>query len=217
MTSAGLIVSGGLRSSWIRAEGRAGYVAVLSATLLVSAFAFWGQFDHPFTSQWAAGRSAPGAFSGVGEQLGVLGVVLHTAFVSGVVLSMVRRQGLPVFALTLLIGISGMLQRLIDSPDPVIVVGFIGGLWADVVLMLLRPSIGRLSQLRLFALLLPVGLWLVYFLGLIAVDGVWWPVHVWTGAVAIGALTSWVVSYLVVPAAAPRGSAARDVHRAGPR
>src|SRR5439155_23436000 len=109
MAAAALIVSGGLRSSWARGGVRAGYAAVLSATMLVSTFAFWAQFDHPFTSQWAAGRSAPGAFSGVGEQLGILAIVLHTAFVSGVVLSMVRREQLPVVALTLRFGVLGAL------------------------------------------------------------------------------------------------------------
>jgi hypothetical protein len=218
ITSAGLIVSGGLRSSWIRREEQASFVAVLSATLLLSILAFWGQFDHPFTSQWAAGRSAPGAFGEVGQELGVLGVVLYTASVAGIVLSMLRRQRLPAFALTLLLGISGTLVRLIDSPDPVIVVGFLGGLWADAALVLLRPSMERLRQFRLFALLLPIGLWLAYFVGLIAFDGVWWPVHVWTGAIVIGALTSWVVSYLVIPAAAARDGGApmaRGTYHAG--
>ena len=54
MGSGALIVSGPLRAAWRRPELRAGWPAVISATLLLAMFTFFGQFDHPFTSQWAA-------------------------------------------------------------------------------------------------------------------------------------------------------------------
>lgn len=200
LASAGLIVAGGLRSSWARRATESGYVAVLSATLLAATLAFWGQFDHPFTSQYATGPIAAGELAEMYEMLGVLAVVLHTAFLSGVVLSMVRRrQRLPVFALTILFGVTGALIRLIDSPDPVIVVGLIGGLWADAVYALLRRSGSGQVQTRIFAFLLPVGLWTTYFLGLRAADGVWWPIHVWTGTILIAAATSCIISYAIDP------------------
>jgi hypothetical protein len=199
IASAGLIVSGGLRASWARGETDAGYVAVLSATLLTAILGFWGQFDHPFTSQYAAGRITPGQLTETYEELGVLAVVLHTAFLSGVVLSMVRRQQLPLFALTILMGVTGALITLIDEPDPVIVVGLIGGLWADAVYAVLRPSDPRRTHLRIFAFMLPLGLWTAYFLGLRSADGIWWPIHVWTGTIVIAAATSCILSYGIVP------------------
>lgn len=199
IASAGLIVSGGVRASWARGASDAGYVAVLSATLLTAILCFWGQFDHPFTSQYAAGRIVPGALAETYEELGVLAVVMHTAFIAGVVLAMIRRQRLPIFALTILFGVTGALIPLIDSPDPVIVVGLIGGLWADAVYALLRPSVSRIDQVRLFALFLPVGMWTAYFLGLRSADGIWWPIHVWTGTIVIGAATSCILSFAVIP------------------
>lgn len=51
---------------------------------------------------------------------------------------------------------------------------------------------------------MPTAIYLLYFLGILRVDGIWWPVHVWTGAVAVAGLTGLLLSYLVLRPASDR-------------
>jgi hypothetical protein len=202
IASGGLAVTGPLRAAW-RRRGRAiGGPAIVSATLTLTLLTFFAQFDHPFTSQWSA-LPRPNVPAELAEQLGMLGVILHAGLLMGVVLLLVRRFDLPVGSLTFLMGLNAAFVTLIREPDPIILVGVLGGMAADVLRAALRPSPARLPQLRLFAFLVPFVLYALYFYGLIRVDGVWWPVHLWAGAPFVAGLAGLLVSLLVVPPATP--------------
>ncbi len=211
MVSGGLIVSGPLRAAWRRPGRRAGWPAIASATLTLTMLTFFGQFDHPFTSQWSA-LPMPALPPEPAEELGMLGIILHTGLLMGVVLLLVRRFDLPPGSLTFLMGVNAVFVTLIKGADPIILVGVLAGVAADLLLTSLRPSPERLTQARLFAFLVPVLLYTLYFYGLIEVDGVWWPVHLWAGAPVVAGLTGWIVSLVVLPpptpAAAPTEPAA---------
>jgi hypothetical protein len=206
MVSAGLIVSGPLRSAWRRPGRSIGWPAIASATLTLTVLTFFGQFDHPFTSQWSA-LPRTSVAAGPAEELGVLGLIVHAGLLMGMVLLLVRRFDLPPGSLTFLIGVNAAFVTLITGLDPIILVGVLGGVAADVLRGVLRPSPERLPQLRLFAFLVPLLLYALYFYALIRVDGVWWPVHLWAGAPFVAGLTGWVVSLVVVPAPAPTAPA----------
>ena len=207
MVSGGLIVSGPLRAAWRRPGRSIGWPAIASATLTLTLLTFFGQFDHPFTSQWSA-LPHPPLRNEPAEELGILGVILQAGFLMGVVLPLVRRFDLPIGSLTFLISVNAVFVTMIKGADPVIVVGVAGGVVADLLLVGLRPSSMRLVQLRLFAFLVPAVLYTLYFAGLIAADGVWWPVHLWAGAPVVAGLTGLLVSLLVFPPAIPEGEAA---------
>ena len=207
MVSGALIVSGPLRAAWRRPGRFIGWPAIASATLTLSLFTFFGQFDHPFTSQWAA-LPHPPVPSEPAEELGILGLILHAGLLMGMVLMLVRRFDLPVGSLTFIMGVNAVFVTLIKGADPVILVGVVGGILADLLLVWLRPSQSRSTQLRAFAFLVPTGLYALSFAGLIHSDGVWWPVHLWTGAPVVAGLTGLVVSLLVFPPAIPEGDAA---------
>ena len=81
---------------------------------------------------------------------------------------------------------------------------------ADLLLVALRPSSIRLVQVRTFAFLVPTVLYAFYFAGLITVNGVWWPVHLWAGAPVVAGLTGLLVSVLVFPPVIPEGEAAAE-------
>jgi hypothetical protein len=209
MMSAGMIVSGPLLAAWRRPGRLAGWPAIASATLVLTVLTFFGQFDHPFTSQWSA-MPQTDVPVGPAEELGMLGVILHTGLLMGVVLLLIRRFDLPVGALTFLVTVNAVFVTLIQGADPVILVGVVGGVTADVLRVALRPSPARLVQVRVFAFAVPLLLYALYFSALIRVDGVWWPVHLWAGAPVVAGLTGWVVSLAVVPPAAPPSARAES-------
>lgn len=207
MLSGGLIVSAPLRNAWRRSSARIGWPAIVSATLTLTLLTFFGQFDHPFTSQWSAAPRPP-VPAEPAEELGILGVIMHVGLLMGMVLLLLRRFELPVGSLTFLMGVNAVFVTMIKGADPIILVGVLGGVAADIMLAALRPSAERLVQLRVFAFLVPLVLYALYFTALIQVDGVWWPVHLWAGAPIVAGLTGWLVSLLVVPPAVkPAGAA----------
>jgi hypothetical protein len=201
MGSSALIVSGPLRWAWRSQRRRAGWPVVVSATLLLAMLTFFGQFDHPFTSQWAAAPQ-PAVPTAMAEELGILGVIFHTALSMTVVLLLIRRFELPRGSLTVILGSTSLLVTFIHSFDPIFLMGVIGGFVGDVLLATLRPSAARPVRVRVLASVVPVVIYALYFRALFVSDGVWWPVHLWTGAIVLAGATGWLVSLVVIPARA---------------
>jgi hypothetical protein len=199
MFSAGLIVSGPLVAARRRPGRWIGWPTVASATLTLSLLTFFAQFDSPYTSQWSAAPRPINVPVGPAEELGILGIIVYTALLMGVMLTLIRRFDLPLGSLTFVTGVNAAFITMIHGADPIIIVGVFGGLVADVLLVLLRPSPARMRQLRVFAFIVPAAIFAVYFFALIRVDGVWWPVHLWAGAPIVAGLTGWVVSLVAVP------------------
>jgi len=197
-----LIVTGPLRAAWHRRTRRAGWPAVLSATLLLSLLTFWGQFDQPVIYWWATPTDI-GLPAYVGQELGVLGVVLSSALLVGIVLPLVVRFRLPVGSLTVLLGVNAVLMSAMIDLDPVVAVFVAGGVVGDVLLVTLRPSADRVVALRVFAVVLPLATYAGYFLYLLATNEIVWPEHVWLGSIAVAGLTGLLVSLLVAPPPAP--------------
>ena len=94
MLALGLIVTGPLRAAWRRPGTRAPWTAVISATLLLSMFTFFDQFDQPLVSTWAANPILPATIKYV-QELGILGIMVQTALLTGVVLYLLSRFTLP--------------------------------------------------------------------------------------------------------------------------
>lgn len=126
---------------------------------------------------------------------------MHAGLLMGMVLLLLRRFEPPIGSLTFLVGVTAVFVTMIKGADPVILVGVLGGMAADVMPAAMRPSPERLVQLRVFAFLLPLVVYALYFAALISVDGVWWPMHLWAGAPIVAGLTGWLVSLPVVPPA----------------
>src|SRR5215470_15537635 len=139
MVSGGLIVSGPLRGAWRRPGRSIGWPAIASATLTLTVLTFFGQFDHPFTSQWSA-LPHPALPSEPAEELGIVGLILQAGLLMGVVLLLLRRFDLPAGSLTFLMTVNAAFVIMIKGADPVILVGVAGGVVADLLLVALRPS-----------------------------------------------------------------------------
>ncbi len=90
---------------------------------------------------------------------------------------------------------------IIHSTFWVIPVAGIAGVVADALYRWLQPGALRLFQLRLFAAVVPVILYSLYFLALLMLGGVWWPIHLWAGGIVLSGVTGWLMSYLIIPPA----------------
>jgi hypothetical protein len=202
MLALGLIVTGPLRAAWRRPGTQAPLTAVISASLLLSMFTFFNQFDQPLVNTWAATVAAvPSKYV---QELGVLGIMMQTALLTGVILYLLSRFTLPFGSITLLVGLNGAMLGSLEQHFDLIPVAIIGGLLADLVMLWLRPGPQRVTALRVASFLGPVGVSSLYLLFLELTDGVSWPITLWLGSIVVSGAIGVLLSYLAVHPPTPR-------------
>ena len=81
-----------------------------------------------------------------------------------------------------------------------------GGLIADLLLRLLKPG-GGMVRLRIFAFAVPTVLYLLYFIVLRFVEGLWWTIHLSAGTIVLAGILGWLLSYVAAPPEEPNGAA----------
>jgi hypothetical protein len=221
-----LILTGPLRSAWCRPEAgswRAAMPMMLSASFLLSSISFWTLYMHPLSRPWAAlgnKPTVPGlavvAADPIGTKDGLIGalyiahgmgvgaILLQSAVLTGLVLLVVRRWGgvLPAGGFTIALTLNALMLGF--ARDQLVLVPFIAmaGIATDGLVRWLRADTG-VGRLRALAVLVPCVYYACFFAGVAATKGVWWSVHLWTGAIVLAGLTGFLTSYLVVPPASP--------------
>ena len=202
-----LIVSGPFRAAWRRSDLgsiSAALPMLVSLTFTLSILTFFTQIVHPLVRPRAIGI-APGWDQQVFflQALGVAGILLQAALLMGIVLLAMRRWTLPAGSLTLIFVLNATAMSVIDDQYRLIVPAALAGVAGDALRHWLRPSVARPWALRVFAFAVPLLFYLLYFLTLMLTDRIWWSVHLWTGSIVLAGIAGWLLSYLVVPPAAP--------------
>lgn len=208
-----LIVGGPLRSAWLRPSNRdqswaSLLPALLSLLAVLSIFTFFAQFSNGFQHANVFTGPRPTEPSYYHDTTGVSYVLIPTALVMGFSLLALQRWSLPPGSLTLLIAgnaglMFGMGVRYNSQNVPVLLAALAGGVIADVLYGILKPSAERVAALRVFAFAAPFGLFLLYFGTLILTAGIWWRIHMWLGAPFLAGVVGLGLSFLVRPPAYP--------------
>lgn len=226
LATAGLLIATGpLRAAW-NAEQRdraSIWAAILSLALLLSIFTFFTSEFHPFDHPWAWTRFRPLEVSNSGlalptfgeggvstqdlaQAVGTSSIILQSGILMAVLLLMMRRFGerLPFGWLTFTFALNGAAMSVPHGDPWVFPLTVVAGLVADGLYRWLQPAVHWLRQVRLFAILVPISLYSLYFLTLFLLGGVWWPIPLWTGAIVLAGITGGLMSYLMVPTSAAR-------------
>ena len=210
-----LIVTGPLRSGWAHVRQGAlaeGWIArgpmILSAAWLLALCNFVATFFHPFGVTLAV-DPPPSRVIGAHYQqaLGVAGFILEGALVTGVLLMLLAGSGwrLPAGAAFVVIALPVTMAALTRGSSlgtsgwATIAVGVAGGLAAEAFIRLLRPAPARPARVWAVGLLVPAALFAFDMAALGLTGDVWWPVHVWTGAVFFGGVAGLLVAFLLAP------------------
>ncbi len=203
-----LIVTGPIRSAARRSPRSTGWKAVLpmvlSVTLTLSMFTFFTQFVSPLAEVFAT-NDVPelGTFGDVdvdNQELGVAGILVHSALLMGATLFMALRWKLPIGSLTIMLTLNAALMSVLEDTYLLIIVGAISGVAADLLLWRLRPSAMRVTELRIFAIAVPAVFYMVYFAALAYTDGIGWPVELWTGSIVLAGAVGLFLTFLISPA-----------------
>lgn len=204
-TGLGLSLSGPLRAAW-RRSGLSGTwrelaPAIISLTFTFSLLTFFIAYGDALVHLWPLESVQGSATSGI------IDIELTTALTMGAVLLAVRRWKLPFGTFTLMLGLNGLLMAVF-SPHALIIsgpTGLLGGLAADLIYRMLQPSLKEPDNIRLFAFLVPLCMYLVYFLDLAITGpifwqtGILWSAPFWAGAPVIAGITGFLLSFVMIP------------------
>ncbi len=227
-TGAALVATAPLRAASLqgRPNRASRWRAVLSATLLLAILSFFTSEMHPFVHPWASAPFKPSfvAPSGLGlppapsggvatteivQTLGLVSFVLQALVVVAITLFLIRRWGstLPAGWLTAFLGLPTLGLSFFHSTPWTVPVALLAGFAGELLFRRLHPSTAAPRALRIFSATLPVLLFSFYFAALFVLDGTWWSVHMWVGAIVLSGIAGWLVSYLAVPPVAPHPDA----------
>jgi len=214
MLTGGLIVSGPLRAAMRRGGDRATWPGIISGALTLSMLTFFLQFDQPFIDRWAAGTAVdPRGPYWMEEELGMIGLILYSAAVVGLLVILLRRFELPTGALTVILSINALLVSPVANHTELVMVALLGGAAGDLLLYVLRPSPARPKAFHAFMFAAPAVLTVAYFVVLGSTTGVWWEPTIWTGAVPVTGMVGWLVSFIALPGESARARIANATPR----
>jgi hypothetical protein len=202
-----LVVTGPLRAAWSRREAGQQWTdlgpMIFSVLLFLGLLTFMTQFTHPITQPVAATRyfTPNSTVATLRIAGGMASIWVQTAILMGLGLYVMRRWSLPfgVWTLWLTVNIWGL--AVVEDELRFVPIALVVGLVADLFIAYFKPSIERVLAWRVFAFGVPTLFYSLYFATLWATGGIWWSVHLWTGAIVLAGAVGLLISYLVVPPA----------------
>jgi hypothetical protein len=201
-----LIVSGPYRAAWHRSNSELkqnllqSLPMLLSLTYILSIITLIAQIAHPFVNLWPSfAQQDPFTI----QALAVVSILLQTILLMSLVLLTIRRWRLPFGSFILMLTLNITLLSFMQDTYVLIIVAVLAGLFADALYVLLKPSVTRPADLRLFAFIMPVVLYLLYFLTLKLTTGVNWTIHLWLGTTFVAGIASFLLTFLLVPPEIP--------------
>ncbi|MEO8971037.1 MAG: hypothetical protein ABI406_05470 [Ktedonobacteraceae bacterium] len=200
-----LAASGPFRAAWLRSapqrqETLLGLLpTLLSLAYVYAIFTFFTQYANPVIHSQADKQAGS-------VELGLASILLQTAVFMGVALLAMRRWQLPPGTFAILFLLNGAGEAILGDNSSILAVAvasLLTGLLVDLLYTALKPTVERREALRFFAFLAPVTIQTVYFLGLLAIHGIAWSVHLWIGSIFMSGVIGFQLSYLLVPPPLP--------------
>lgn len=206
MIGTGLIVSGPFIAAWTRSASPARWSewlpVLLSLALTLSLITFVTQYSNPLVVTFASRRP----LLQYHEALGAAGILLHAVVLMGGILTAVTRWTLPPGGLALVLTVNVAAMSIMRGRYFLIPAIVLAALGAEALLCRLRPSPSRRRQFHLFAFLVPVLYFFLYFAAVGIVQGITWPIPLWSGAALMAGVAAALLSYLILPGPFPRPS-----------
>jgi hypothetical protein len=200
---------------------------VLSLTFLLLSLAFFTQYANPWGGPWAISANQPvlelvPTAGGRGldttfllQALSVAGILVQAALLAGVVSVGLRQGPLPAGSFSLMIGLYVALTVLMRQKydlgfqPQLIVAGLLAGAAVDALQLRFRSALREPYVSQLVVILVPAIVTAACLGTLALAQGLWWSIHLWTGAVVLAGATGWLVS-LVAPVASAPAVRAKD-------
>ncbi|MFZ4828994.1 MAG: hypothetical protein ACOYLB_16720 [Phototrophicaceae bacterium] len=216
-----LIASTPLRAAWQSDQQTRGvsFLPILMGVLaMIGIMTFFSQYSYYTINLGLLNGTRPASLVYLTDISGLMGFLIPTVVVCGMVYYLLHRWSLPIGSVTFLFALNGLMMSLMSlnlSRQDLITalttysLGFLAcGIVGDILLAILKPSPQRPTQYRLFATTLPAVLLLgmlltVNFTGQQIGEGaLWWEIHMWAGVPCLGAFVGYFFSHLMLPPSA---------------
>lgn len=162
----------------------------------------YSQGAHPFDTFWPLTATIQQSQ----EQLfAIVSFVFQAIILTGLVLYTIRRWRLSFGFFTLVLTLVAIAMSFMRDHYIVIMIALLAGVIIDTAYYLLKPTLKRPGQFRLFATIASAALFAVYILTMVIMGGVVWTIHMTVGSVVLTGITGWLLSYLVLPGQLPEG------------
>ena len=138
-----------------------------------------------------------------GDLLAVLGVVIETATMMGVLLWVLKRVRVPAGSMTLIFVVFYLVTMITTGSPVFLPIWLIAGILSDVAMVILKPSSGVTWRFRAFGAVVPVVLWTVYYAFFMITGlggGVWITGYVWTGSIVEAGIIGYMLAFAMTPA-----------------
>jgi hypothetical protein len=214
-----LILTSPFRSAWASPDPsipvtlRSLLPALLALTAAVSAISFISAYLWAIISDassvemvhFYAGRIDGVRLLNLSQRSGVSSILLTNVVLIAPLLLALRRWLLPFGSVTLLFTMNTILMNVLEgfAFTERILAALVAGIAADALIRALRPTVDRPLAVRLFAGLVPLIFWSLFFLASWLRRGIGWPPELWTGAIVLTVLSGLGLSLLLVPPALP--------------
>ncbi|GCE24878.1 hypothetical protein KDA_03620 [Dictyobacter alpinus] len=172
---------------------------VLSQILLMALPSIILTSFHPLTQFWPT--YVPTG-DNKGQSLAVVSIYFQAVLVTGYALFAVQRWRLFPGFFTFSWGVTAIMMAVLGDSVLSVVIASLAGLLTDVAYAWLRPDPSKqLTNYRLFAMCVPMLLFLVYFLVLqfATPTGVIWTIHLSVGSIVVSGLLGLLLTYLIKP------------------
>src|SRR5262249_44864310 len=158
----------------------------LSLTFTLSLITFVTQYSSPLVVTLASYRPPHEE----DQALGAVGILLHTIILMSGILMAITRWRLPRGSLALVLTVNVVAMSFMRSRFFLIPAIALAAVGADLLLWKLDPAPSRPRQFHLFAFLVPVVYFYLYFAAVGIVQGITWPIPLWTGSALMAGIFS---------------------------
>ena len=93
--------------------------------------------------------------------------------------------------------------RYVEDFPLILGVAILAGLAGDSLLQRMEPSTAKRGAFRLYAALVPMIYFGLYFGMLLGIGSLRWTIHVWTGVIVLSGLIAFLLSVLMLPPQIP--------------
>lgn len=194
-----------LVAAWHEPVGRRARAGVTwSAVMAATAALSFASFMHMYA--WAL-VDAPEPIGYVATRAHLLGTLLTALMLVAPVLLLLKRWQLPFGAVALMYVVNTALMRVVTAQLAgmwsVVLLALAAGAVADVLIRVLRPAPARPLAFRAVGLVLPLLVWVPFYLGAIELGALSISLELWLGVSVMASLGGLALSALILPPDVP--------------
>jgi hypothetical protein len=211
-----MILTGPLRSIWMRNPTATSvpwlraFPAVMSLAATLGIVSAYMSYLSPFGSAWASNIYATAIATEIPKVLfwplsefaiamGISSIIFTSALFVSVIFLVNTHLKLPLGSWTLILLMAILVVSAALKETRFLVVALVGGIFVDLVANRVLKVGQWQSNYYLWGTLIPVVIFATYFIVLMLSGGIWWPVHVWGGAIFLAATIGAIMLWLIRP------------------